>query len=58
MDKMKIICLLRKYSAAARYNKISDKAEEIIFKYLELNNQVKVDDFANAKDDKDKSNHN
>ena len=55
---MKIICLLRKYSAAARYNKISDKAEEIIFKYLELNNQVKVDDFANAKDEKDKSNHN
>ena len=58
MDKIKIICLLRKYSAAARYNKISDKAEEIIFKYLELNNQVKVDDFANAKDEKDKSNHN
>lgn len=33
-DKIKIICLLRKYSAAARYNKISIKAEEIIFNYL------------------------
>lgn len=39
MDKMKIICLLRKYSAAARYNKISDKSEEIIYKFLQIKNK-------------------
>lgn len=33
-DKVKIICLLRKYSSAPRYNKISSKAEEIIYNYL------------------------
>lgn len=36
LDKMKIICLLRKYSSAPRYNKISDKAEEIIYNFLQL----------------------
>lgn len=35
-DKMKIICLLRKYSSAPRYNKISGKAEEIIYNYLQF----------------------
>lgn len=34
MDKMKIICLLRKYSAAARYSKVSEKAEELVYKFL------------------------
>jgi hypothetical protein len=34
VDKAKIICLLRKYSVAPRYNKISYKAEEIIYKLL------------------------
>lgn len=55
MDKMKIICLLRKYSSAARYNKISDKAEEIIFKYLELNNQEKIDYFTSTEEGKNKN---
>lgn len=36
LDKMKIICLLRKYSSAQRCNKISEKAEEIIYKFLYL----------------------
>lgn len=36
LDKIKIICLLRKYSAAPRYNKISGKADEIIYNYLRL----------------------
>lgn len=36
LDKMKIICLLRKYSVAPQYNKISGKAEEIIYKYLRI----------------------
>lgn len=36
LDKSKIICLLRKYSASSRYNKISDKAEELIYKFLVL----------------------
>lgn len=36
LDKIKIICLLRKYSSAPRYNKISAKAEEIVYNYLEL----------------------
>lgn len=35
-DKIKIICLLRKYSASPRYNKISSKAEEIVYNYLKL----------------------
>lgn len=35
-DRVKIICLLRKYSSAPRYNKISSKAEEIIFNYLKF----------------------
>lgn len=34
-DKIKIICLLRKYSAAPRYNKISNKAEEFVYNYLQ-----------------------
>lgn len=33
-DKIKIICLLRKYSSAPRHNKISGKAEEIVYNYL------------------------
>lgn len=36
LDKLKIICLLRKYSSAPRYNKISEKAEEIIYNFLQL----------------------
>ena len=36
LDKIKIICLLRKYSSAARYNKISEKAEEIVYNYFEI----------------------
>lgn len=32
--KTRVICLLRKYSSAKRYNKISNKADEIIYKYL------------------------
>ena len=35
LDKTKIICLLRKYSNSTRCNKISNKAEENIYKYLE-----------------------
>lgn len=35
-DKIKIICLLRKYSSAPRYNKISGKAEELVYSYLQL----------------------
>lgn len=34
VDKAKIICLLRRYSTAPHYNKVSDKADEIIFKYI------------------------
>lgn len=37
-DKLKIICLLRKYSSAQRCNKISAKSEEIIYKFLRLQN--------------------
>lgn len=36
LDKIKIICLLRKYSAAPRYNKISGTAEEIVFNFLQF----------------------
>lgn len=36
LDKIKIICLLRKYSAAPRYNKISGNAEEIVYKFLQF----------------------
>lgn len=39
LDKIKIICLLRKYSSAPRHNKISGKAEEIVFNYLRLLNE-------------------
>lgn len=39
LDKTKIICLLRKYSASPKYNKISEKADEIIYKYLELSHR-------------------
>lgn len=35
-DKIKIICLLRKYSAAPRYNKISGTAEEIVYNFLQF----------------------
>lgn len=35
-DKIKIICLLRKYSSAPRYNKISGKAEEIVYNFLQF----------------------
>ncbi len=34
-DKIKIIGLLRKYSSAPRYNKISGKAEEMVYNYLQ-----------------------
>lgn len=36
LDKIKIIGLLRKYSSAPRYNKISGKAEEMVYNYLQL----------------------
>lgn len=39
LDKVKIICLLRKYSSSPRYNKISDKSEEIIYKFLQMRNE-------------------
>lgn len=35
LDKIKIICLLRKYSAAPRYNKISSTAEEMVYNFLQ-----------------------
>ena len=41
-DKIKIICLLRKYSCAPRYNKISAKAEELVYNYLQF--QKECDD--------------
>lgn len=34
-DKMTVISLLRKYSISQRYNKVSAKAEEIIYKFLQ-----------------------
>lgn len=43
-DKAKIICLLRRYSAAPRYNKISDKADEIIYKYIKASGKNKEND--------------
>lgn len=42
LDKIKIICLLRKYSSAPKYNKVSSKAEEIVYKFLQL--QTEHDD--------------
>ena len=33
-DKLKIICLLRKYSLASRYNKIGGKADELVYRLL------------------------
>lgn len=33
-DKLKVICLLRKYSNAPRYNKIGGKADELIYQIL------------------------
>ena len=33
-DKIKSICLLRKYSAAAKYNKVGGKADQIVYKFL------------------------
>lgn len=41
-DKVKIICLLRKYSSAPRYNKISGKAEEIVYNYLQFQKESDV----------------
>ena len=46
-DKIRIICLLRKYSSAPRYNKISGKAEEIVYNYL----QLRKEDDSLAKDE-------
>lgn len=43
LDKMKVICLLRKYSSAQRCNKISGKAEEIIYKFLKLQKKQETD---------------
>lgn len=43
LDKMKIICLLRKYSSAPRCIKISDKAEEIVYKYLQFKEDETVE---------------
>ena len=44
LDKIKIICLLRKYSSAPRCIKISDKAEEIVYKYLQFKEDETVVD--------------
>lgn len=44
IDKTKIICLLRKYSSAPRYNKISEKADEIVYKFLQLNKTEGMDE--------------
>ena len=33
-DNIKSICLLRKYSAAAKYNKVGGKADQIVYKFL------------------------
>lgn len=44
LDKTKIICLLRKYSSAPRCIKISDKAEEIVYKYLQLKEEEAEED--------------
>ena len=38
IDRIKIICLLRKYSSAPRCNKISAKAEELTYKFLQYQN--------------------
>jgi len=43
-EKIKIICLLRKYSSAPRYNKISGKAEEIVYNYIQLRKESDTSD--------------
>lgn len=44
LEKAQIICLLRKYSTAPKYNKISDKADEIVYKFLQMQNESKEND--------------
>lgn len=43
LDKIKTIGLIRKHSSAPRYNKISPKAEENIFKYLKAKKKGEIE---------------